>query len=111
MPALLRDLRTLPAFYQSPAYEMLRRYSSFGADAMREGIRDGDVDPEIEPVLVLEMIFGAIDSVVLRWLFLMMPTTPRKWQEPILLPDKGCDLKNATKNPGMKTETSLAGAN
>ncbi len=66
---LLRDLRTLPAFYQSPAYEMIRRYSSFGADAIREGIRDGDVDPEIEPVLVLEMIFGAIDSVVLRWLF------------------------------------------
>jgi TetR/AcrR family transcriptional regulator, fatty acid metabolism regulator protein len=66
---LMRDLRTLPAFYQSPAHEMLRRYSSFAADAIREGIRDGDVDPEIEPVLVLEMVFGAIDSVVVRWLF------------------------------------------
>ena len=66
---LLRDLRTLPAFYESSAYEMLRRYSGFAADAIREGMRDGDVDPEIEPVLVLDMIFGAIDSVVLRWLF------------------------------------------
>jgi len=66
---LLRDLRTLPAFYGSPAYEMIRQYSSFAAEALREGIRDGDLDPEVEPILVLEMIFGAIDSVVLRWLF------------------------------------------
>ena len=27
------------------------------------------MDPEVEPILVLEMIFGAIDSVVFRWLF------------------------------------------
>jgi TetR/AcrR family fatty acid metabolism transcriptional regulator len=66
---LLRELRTLPAFYQSPAYEMIRKYSGFAAEAIREGIRDGEVDPRIEPILVLEMIFGAIDSVVLRWLF------------------------------------------
>ena len=66
---LLRELRTLPAFYQSPAYEMIRKYSAFVADAIKEGIRDGDVDPSIEPFLVLEMIFGAIDSIVLRWLF------------------------------------------
>ncbi len=66
---LLRDLRTLPAFYSSPAYDMIRQYSSFAGEALREGIRDGDIDPEVEPILVLEMIFGAIDSVVLRWLF------------------------------------------
>jgi TetR/AcrR family transcriptional regulator, fatty acid metabolism regulator protein len=66
---LLRELRTLPAFYQSPAYEMLRRYSAFGAEALREGMEDGEVYPDVEPILVLEMIFGAIDSVVLRWLF------------------------------------------
>jgi TetR/AcrR family fatty acid metabolism transcriptional regulator len=66
---LLKELRTLPAFYESPAYEMIRKYSRFASEAIREGIRDGDVDPEVEPILVLEMIFGAIDSVVLRWLF------------------------------------------
>ena len=26
---LLRELRTLPAFYESPAYEMIRKYSAF----------------------------------------------------------------------------------
>ena len=66
---MLRDLRTLPAFYESSAYEMIRKYSGFATEAIREGIRDGDVDPRVEPILVLEMIFGAIDSVVLRWLF------------------------------------------
>lgn len=66
---LLRELRTLPAFYQSPAYEMIRKYSAFAVEAIREGIRDEEVDPEIEVILVLEMIFGAIDSIVLRWLF------------------------------------------
>lgn len=66
---LLRELRTLPAFYESPAYEMIRKYSAFAAEAIREGIRDGEVDPDIEVILVLEMVFGAIDSIVLRRLF------------------------------------------
>jgi TetR/AcrR family fatty acid metabolism transcriptional regulator len=73
---LLRELRTLPAFYDSPAYEMLRKYSRFAAEALKEGILDGEIDPQMEPVLVLEMIFGAIDSVVLRWLFFDDPYDP-----------------------------------
>ncbi len=75
---LLRELRTLPAFYKSPAYDMIRRYSAFAADAVREGIRDGEVDSEIEVILVLEMIFGAIDSIVLRWLFFDEPYDPNE---------------------------------
>ncbi len=49
---LLRELRTLPAFYQSPAYEMIRKYSAFAAEAVREGIRDREVDAGIEVILV-----------------------------------------------------------
>jgi TetR/AcrR family transcriptional regulator, fatty acid metabolism regulator protein len=75
---LLRELRTAPAFYQSPAYEMIRKYSAFAAEAIREGISDGQVDPDVEPILVLEMIFGAIDSVVLRWLFFDAPYDPNE---------------------------------
>jgi TetR/AcrR family fatty acid metabolism transcriptional regulator len=73
---LLRELRTLPAFYRSPAYEMIRQYSAFAAEAIREGIRDHEVAPDIEVILVLEMIFGAIDSIVLRWLFFGDPYDP-----------------------------------
>ena len=72
----LRELRTLPAFYESPAYEMIRKYSAFAIEAIREGIKDGEVDADIEVILVLEMIFGAIDSIVLRWLFFGEPYDP-----------------------------------
>ncbi|MGB9617896.1 MAG: TetR/AcrR family transcriptional regulator [Desulfomonilaceae bacterium] len=75
---LLRELRTLPAFYKSPAYEMIRQYSAFAAEAIREGIRDQEIDPGIEVILVLEMIFGAIDSIVLRWLFFGEPYDPNE---------------------------------
>jgi TetR/AcrR family fatty acid metabolism transcriptional regulator len=75
---LLRELRTLPAFYQSPAYEMIRKYSAFAIEAVREGVRDQEVDPDIEVILVLEMIFGAIDSIVLRWLFFDDPYDPNE---------------------------------
>ena len=34
------------------------------------------MDPDIEVILVLEMIFGAIDSIVLRWLFFGDPYDP-----------------------------------
>lgn len=73
---LLRELRTLPAFYKSPAYEMIRMYSAFAVEAIKEGIRDQEVDDHIEVILVLEMIFGAIDSIVLRWLFFNDPYDP-----------------------------------
>ena len=75
---LLRELRTLPAFYVSPAYEMIRKYSAFASEAIREGMRDQEVDEEIELILVLEMIFGAIDSIVLRWLFFDDPYDPNE---------------------------------
>jgi TetR/AcrR family transcriptional regulator, fatty acid metabolism regulator protein len=75
---LLLELRTLPAFYQSPAYEMIRKYSAFAVEAIREGIRDREVDADIEVILVLEMIFGAIDSIVLRWLFFGDPYHPNE---------------------------------
>jgi TetR/AcrR family fatty acid metabolism transcriptional regulator len=74
----LRELRTLPAFYESPAYEMIRKYSAFAIEAIREGIKDGEVDADIEVILVLEMIFGAIDSIVLRWLFFGEPYDPNE---------------------------------
>jgi TetR/AcrR family fatty acid metabolism transcriptional regulator len=75
---LLRHLRTQPAFYKSPAYEMIRRYSAFYYEAIQEGIRDGEIDPQAEPTMVMEMIFGAIDSVVLRWLFFNHAYDPAK---------------------------------
>ncbi len=75
---LLRELRTLPAFYESPAYEMIRKYSAFAVEAIREGIRDQEVDADIEVILVLEMIFGTIDSIVLRWLFFGDPYDPNE---------------------------------
>lgn len=86
---LLRDLRTLPAFYRSSAYEMIRTYSGFASEAIREGIADGDVAPNLEPIVVLEMIFGAIDSVVLRWLFFDRP------YDPVAVADELCSLIKA----------------
>lgn len=75
---LLRELRTLPAFYESPSYDMIRQYSGFVQEAIQEGIADGEVNPDVEPILVLEMIFGAIDSVVLRWLFFDVQYDPNQ---------------------------------
>ncbi len=36
---LLRELRALAVFYQSPAYEMIREYSAFAIEVIRDGIR------------------------------------------------------------------------
>lgn len=82
---LLLELRTLPAFYSSTAYEMIRKYSGFAAEAIREGIRDGDIAPDVEPILALGMIFGAIDSIVLRWLFFDQAYDPNEAADELLL--------------------------
>lgn len=86
---LLLELRTLPSFYRSPSYEMIRKYSSYTAKTIQEGIRDGDVDPGVDQTLVLEMIFGAIDSVVLRWLFF------DETYDPTVVADELCSMVKA----------------
>jgi TetR/AcrR family transcriptional regulator, fatty acid metabolism regulator protein len=95
---LLLELRTLPAFYESPAYEMIRKYSAFAVEAIREGIRDNEVDAEIEVILVLEMIFGAIDSIVLRWLFFGDPYDPNEAADAVCSLIKAAIWKR--ENPG-----------
>lgn len=66
---MLRELRTLPAFYRSSSYDLILRYRAFAVDAIREGVADGEVRPDIDPAIVLDIIFGTVDSVALRWLF------------------------------------------
>lgn len=96
---LLRELRTLPAFYQSPAYEMIRKYSAFAIEAVREGIRDEEVDGNIEVILVLEMIFGAIDSIVLRWLFFDDPYDPNEAADALCSLIKAAIWRNGQQQP------------
>lgn len=93
---LLRELRTLPAFYESPAYEMIRKYSAFAIEAIREGIRDGEVDENVEVILVLEMIFGAIDSIVLHWLFFDEAYDPNEAADALCLLIKAAIWKSET---------------
>ncbi len=87
---------------------MIREYSAFAAEAIREGIRDHEVDAEVEVILVLEMIFGAIDSIVLRWLFFNQAYDPIQWPTNSA-PDQGCHLASRGNPHGMRTGTSLAG--
>ncbi len=102
---LLQELRTLPAFYESSAYDMIRNYSAFTTEAIREGIQSGEVRPNVEPALVLAMIFGAIDSIVLRWLFFEQP------YDPVVVADDICSFviaaiwrENGTERNSSRTD-------
>ena len=96
---LLRELRTLPAFYQSSSYEMIRSYRAFAVSAIREGMSDGELAPDLEPALVLEMIFGAIDSVVLRWVFSGDPYDPNEVADGLCSLMKAAIWKRSKKSP------------
>lgn len=106
---LLCELRTLPAFYQSPAYDMIRHYSALAADTIKEGIAEGEVDPDVDPALVLQMVFGAIDSVVLRWLFFDQEYDPEAMADELCAFIKAAIWRNPSNGNGSEDEERSRG--
>ncbi len=52
---------------------MIREYSAFTGEPIKEGIGEQQGDEWMEAILVLEVIFGAVNSIVLRWVFSAIP--------------------------------------
>ena len=64
-PALTRylylELRPSPDYRGSRAQELNRRFTSIVQQVVAEGIEAGDFRPEVDPRLVRDLVFGAIE--------------------------------------------------
>ena len=71
-PALTRfvllDLRPDPAYRSMPVFELNRRFTAQVSEALREGVRSGELRDDVPVSLLRDMIFGCIEHQT--WAFL-----------------------------------------
>jgi len=58
---VLLECRSISKFYQSDVYKMIRRYAHILTDILRDGVREGTFRPDINLVLIRDLIFGLLD--------------------------------------------------
>lgn len=65
---LLLDLRPDPAYRSMPIFELNRRFTAQVSEALREGVRSGELRDDVPVSLLGDMIFGCIEHQT--WAFL-----------------------------------------
>jgi TetR/AcrR family fatty acid metabolism transcriptional regulator len=67
MSVVLFDCRNSRNFYKSGAYALVRRYSGILSSILDEGIRQGVFRPDMNLMLVRDIIFGLMDYEAIRY--------------------------------------------
>ena len=63
------EVRHSGDYYDSKIYEFNREYTQFLVETCREGIRKGDLRPDLPLGLLRDLIFGGIDHLISGYLF------------------------------------------
>lgn len=62
------EVRSLPDYYETELYELNRRYTLVLIDVVKKGIASGELRSDTSPVMVRDVIFGAIEHRVTPFL-------------------------------------------
>ena len=58
---VLLECRSISKFYQSDVYKMVRRYAHILTNILREGVSEGIFRPDVNLILIRDLIFGLLD--------------------------------------------------
>lgn len=70
---ILFDLRGNRRFYRSPAYDAFRRFNQMVMGILNEGVVTGAFRSDVRLSLINNMLFGAMDHLILSWLMFNKP--------------------------------------
>lgn len=73
MAILTRDLRVNPRFYESYAYELIKKYSQIIIDIIEEGKKENLFRRDIDSKVLRSMITGGMDHLILPLFFRNRP--------------------------------------
>jgi AcrR family transcriptional regulator len=62
---LLLEVRNYPDYFNSEAYQTVRRYSSIILRIIEEGVAGGEIRKEVRPALMRQTVLGAIEHACL----------------------------------------------
>lgn len=63
---LIRELRRDTKYYETEIYSLNKRYTAFVTADILEGIKQGELNPDIAPEIVRDLIFGGIEHCAYR---------------------------------------------
>lgn len=70
---VVSEVRPDKPFYQSAVHRFNRRYTTFAIQVIEEGIASGEFRADISPLLVRDMMYGAIEHLMWRHLLSETP--------------------------------------
>ncbi len=76
-------LKSNRKFLETEAYQIIREGFRGILSVIEEGIDSGEFRPDTDPYLVRQMILGAIEHIVIRWLLLGKPKDILQYADPI----------------------------
>jgi TetR/AcrR family transcriptional regulator, fatty acid metabolism regulator protein len=78
---LILEVRNYPDYFNSDAYEMVRRYTDFLLDVVEEGQSEGSIRNDIPSSAIRQIILGGIEHVCLPGVLFNLPLDPDKVSE------------------------------
>lgn len=94
---ILFELRYRRYFYDTPAYLLFRDFARLFYDVIRAGIQLNHFREDVNPYIVVQMIFGVIDHSLLTWHLFKKPETMMENYNPI------CDIILTALTNGKRT--------
>lgn len=66
---IVSEARPDVALYDEAILELNRRYTGLALGVLEEGVRNGDLRPDIAPSVIRDLIYGGIEHAVWRFVF------------------------------------------
>jgi TetR/AcrR family fatty acid metabolism transcriptional regulator len=99
-------LKSNRKFLETEAYQVIREGFRGILSVIQEGIDSGEFRPDTDPYLVRQMILGAMEHIVIRWLLLGKPKDILQYADPIT--DTIIDgIQNRTQTQGWDLHIKL----
>jgi AcrR family transcriptional regulator len=99
-------LKSSRKFLETEAYQVIREGFRGILSVIQEGIDSGEFRPDTDPYLVRQMILGAMEHIVIRWLLLGKPKDILQYADPIT--DMIIDgIQNRTQTQGWDLHIKL----
>lgn len=73
---LMLEVRNLPDYFESPTYLLVRDFSRWVLDIIKEGVEEGQIRDDISPEYIRDSILGSIEHLCLPWVIFQKKIDP-----------------------------------
>ncbi len=63
---VILEVRNSPDYYESEAYQLVRKYNQIILEIIEEGMKNGEIRDDVEPSYIRHVIFGSIEQSSLK---------------------------------------------